>query len=103
MPSPEFHTVVDMLKAMNPLGGEDIGAIREVMEAAPPYPKPEDIRWEDVDADALIEFCRGCLGGYEIARGIDLHDEPLPESGPGKFLKPTLREPYWKGRERAVN
>ena len=46
---------------------------------------------------------RGHLGGYKIPKGIDLHTEPLPKSGPGKFLKRQLREPYWKGVDRRVN
>jgi len=53
MPSPEFQTVVDMLNTMNPLGGADIAAIRVGMDQAPPYPKPEDIAWQAVDAGGV--------------------------------------------------
>ena len=58
---------------------------------------------ESVDVETLIRFCRERLGGYKVPKGIDLHAEPLPKSGPGKFLKRKLREPYWEGRDRAVN
>ena len=58
---------------------------------------------DPVSAEALIAFCRESLGGYKVPKGIDFHDEALPKSGPGKFLKRALRAPYWEGRERAVN
>lgn len=56
-----------------------------------------------VAAEDLIAFCREFLGGYKVPKGVDLHEEVLPKSGPGKFLKRSLREPYWVGRERGVN
>ncbi len=58
---------------------------------------------ENITADDLVAFCREFLGGYKIPKGVDLHAEVLPKSGPGKFLKRKLREPYWEGHERAVN
>ncbi len=58
---------------------------------------------QDVSGEDLIAFCREYLGGYKLPKGIDLHAEMLPKSGPGKFLKRTLREPYWIGMDRAVN
>jgi long-chain acyl-CoA synthetase len=59
--------------------------------------------YEGTDADELIAFCREHIGGYKVPRGVDLHREPLPKSGPGKFLKRELREPYWRGKDRSVN
>ena len=56
----------------------------------------------EVNAEDLLAFCREHLGGYKVPKGIDLHTEPLPKSGPGKFLKRSLRAPYWEGRERAI-
>ena len=56
----------------------------------------------EVSAEDLLAFCREHLGGYKVPKGIDLHTEPLPKSGPGKFLKRSLRAPYWEGRERAI-
>ena len=58
---------------------------------------------QGVSAEDLVSFCRGALAGYKVPKGVDLHDDVLPKSGPGKFLKRKLREPYWAGRERAVN
>ena len=58
---------------------------------------------DKVSPDELVAFCREFLGGYKVPKGIDLHDDVLPKSGPGKFLKRALREPYWEGRDRAVN
>jgi len=58
---------------------------------------------QGVSPEDLVAFCRGSLAGYKVPKGIDLHEEALPKSGPGKFLKRKLRDPYWAGRERAVN
>ncbi len=58
---------------------------------------------QGVGAEDLVSFCRGSLAGYKVPKGVDLHKDPLPKSGPGKFLKRKLREPYWAGRERGVN
>jgi len=62
-------------------------------------PRPE----HEVDAAALIAFCREYIAGYKIPKGIDFQDNPLPKSGPGKVLKRELRLPYWEGRERQIN
>ncbi len=48
-------------------------------------------------ADELIEFCRNKIASYKVPKGIDIWDEPLPVSGPGKILKRELRKPYWSG------
>lgn len=58
---------------------------------------------DPVTTEELVAFCRESLGGYKVPKGIDLHDDVLPKSGPGKFLKRALREPYWEGKDRAVN
>jgi long-chain acyl-CoA synthetase len=58
---------------------------------------------EGVSSEDLVAFCRESLGGYKVPKGIDLHDDVLPKSGPGKFLKRSLRAPFWEGRDRAVN
>jgi len=62
-------------------------------------PRPE----QEVDAAALIAFCREHIAGYKIPKGVDFQDDPLPKSGPGKVLKRELRLPYWEGRERQIN
>ena len=61
-------------------------------------PGTQGVRGED-----LVAFCRGSLAGYKVPKGVDLHEDVLPKSGPGKFLKRKLREPYWQGHERGVH
>ncbi len=58
---------------------------------------------EPVEPKALIEFCRQHVAGYKVPKAIDLQDEPLPKSGPGKVLKRTLRAPYWEGQDRQIS
>lgn len=53
-------------------------------------------------ADEIIAFARQRIGGFKVPRSIDFMTE-LPRNATGKFLKRTLREPYWQGRERQVN
>lgn len=50
----------------------------------------------------LIGFCRGKIAGYKIPKSIDLRDEPLPKTGPGKVAKRRLRDPYWEGHDRRI-
>jgi acyl-CoA synthetase (AMP-forming)/AMP-acid ligase II len=51
--------------------------------------------------EALIEFCRGRLGGFERPRSVDFVDT-LPRNPTGKILKRILREKYWSGQTRRV-
>lgn len=116
--------LVDRSKDMIVSGGENVYSteVEEVLYAHPDVLEAAvfgvpDEKWgeavhaavhlrpgtEGVTADDLIAFCRDSLGGYKVPKGIDLHDEVLPKSGPGKFLKRQLRAPYWEGRDRAVN
>ena len=53
MVSPEMQGIIDMMRQMNPLGSGDIATMRAGMDAAPPYPKPEDIEWTAVDAGGV--------------------------------------------------
>jgi len=57
----------------------------------------------NVDPRTIIEFCRQYIAGYKVPKAIDIRQEPLPKSGPGKVLKRELRAPFWRGRERGVN
>ena len=57
----------------------------------------------DVDPEDIIHFCKERIAGYKVPKGIDLRDEPLPKSGPGKVLKRELRAPYWEGQKRNVH
>jgi long-chain acyl-CoA synthetase len=116
-------TLVDRSKDMIVSGGENVYSteVEEVLYQHPavleaavfgvPDEKWGEAVWaavqrregQEVEAETLIAFCRESLGGYKVPKGIDLYAEPLPKSGPGKFLKRKLREPYWQGRDRSVN
>lgn len=52
--------------------------------------------------DELIGFCRDQLAGFKIPRRLEVY-EALPRNPSGKILKKTLREPYWKNKERHIN
>ena len=56
-----------------------------------------------VDAATLVAFCRTQIAGYKVPRQIELRDEPLPKSGPGKVLKRELRAPFWAGRTAQIH
>ena len=43
-------------------------------------------------ADELRQHCRGLIAGYKVPKVIEIAEEPLPKSGPGKILKRVLRE-----------
>ena len=113
--------VIDRAKDMIVSGGENVYSLEieaallrhpAVAEAAA-FAVPDD-RWgeavhavvtprEPVTADVLLDHCRAHIAGFKVPREIELRDEPLPKSGPGKILKTQLREPFWEGRERRVN
>lgn len=57
----------------------------------------------NVAPDELIGFCREQIAGYKVPKGINIQQEPLPKSGPGKVLKRELRAPFWEGADRSVN
>ncbi len=57
----------------------------------------------NVDPQEIIGFCKEHIAGYKVPKGIDIRQDPLPKSGPGKVLKRELRAPYWDGVERSVN
>jgi len=57
----------------------------------------------NVSPEDLLSYCRERIAGYKVPKGIDIRQEPLPKSGPGKILKRELRAPFWEGAERSVN
>jgi long-chain acyl-CoA synthetase len=46
----------------------------------------------DVDSHDLRTHCRAVVAGYKVPKVIEISDQPLPKSGPGKILKRVLRE-----------
>jgi fatty-acyl-CoA synthase len=52
--------------------------------------------------EALVQYCRGQLGGYKCPRSVDFVDV-LPRNPSGKVLKKDLREKYWAGQSRRVS
>ena len=50
----------------------------------------------------LIEHCRSALAHFKAPRTIEFRSE-LARTATGKLQKFKLREPYWEGRERAIN
>jgi long-chain acyl-CoA synthetase len=55
---------------------------------------------EDLEAE-LKAFARSKLAGYKVPRTIDFHSD-FPRTPTGKLQKRLLRDPYWKGRSRAI-
>lgn len=53
MVSPEMQGIIEMMRQMNPLGSADIDTMRAGMNAMPPYHRPDDIEWVEVDAGGV--------------------------------------------------
>jgi len=49
----------------------------------------------------LLDFCKDKLGKFKIPKTID-YIEQMPRDDNGKLPKRKLRDPYWKGHERAI-
>ena len=56
-----------------------------------------------VDPVDIIAFCKERIAHYKCPRSVEIRDEPLPMSGPGKILKRELRAPFWEGRKWQVS
>ncbi len=54
------------------------------------------------DEASIIDFARTRIAAFKAPKSVDFVDM-LPRNPTGKVLKRTLREPYWAGKERAVN
>lgn len=54
------------------------------------------------DTAGIIAFARGRLAGFQSPKSVDVV-EALPRTATGKVIKPTLREPYWRGHERRIH
>jgi long-chain acyl-CoA synthetase len=54
-----------------------------------------------VTADQVRDYVRTRLAGYKTPRLVEF-STALPREDSGKIFKRRLREPYWRGRERAI-
>jgi len=50
----------------------------------------------------LIDHCRARMAHFKAPRGIEIR-QVLARTATGKLQKYKLRQPYWEGRDRAVN
>ena len=55
----------------------------------------------DFDEEDLKEHCRKTLARFKVPKSFDVVTE-LPRTPAGKVLKRKIREPFWKGKSRAV-
>jgi acetyl esterase/lipase len=53
MASPQLERVIAMMRKADPLGSGDLMTIRKITAGAPPYPKPDDITWEAINAGGV--------------------------------------------------
>jgi acyl-CoA synthetase (AMP-forming)/AMP-acid ligase II len=113
--------IVDRLKDMVISGGENVypSEIEQVMHT---HPAIEDVavvgipdeKWGEtllafvilkseaaVDAYTLEEYLRTRLAGFKVPRRYEFVDE-FPRNATGKVLKRSLREPYWRDKNRQV-
>jgi len=72
--------------------GEEVKAVVEPAPGVEPGP--------ELEAE-ILEFCAGRLARFKTPRSIDFTTE-MPRDPNGKLYKRKLRDPYWKGRERAI-
>lgn len=57
---------------------------------------------QTTDETVLMAHCKTLIAGFKCPRSVEFR-EALPMSAAGKLLKYQLREPYWRGRKRAVS
>jgi len=58
-------------------------------------------RGAQLTADDVRDHVRSRLASYKTPRVVEFSDA-LPREDSGKIFKRRLREPYWRGRERAI-
>jgi len=107
-----FLFVVDRVKDMIVSGGENVYSV-EVEDALYRHPAVAeaavfgvpDATWGEavhavvvpqpgktVTEQELRAHCRHSIAGYKVPKVIEISNEPLPKSGPGKILKRVLRD-----------
>ena len=115
--------LVDRVKDMIVTGGENVYSV-EVENAIASHPAVLQVavigipseKWGEavhavvvvgqestVTEAEIIDHTREWIAGFKVPKSVELRTEPLPLSGAMKVLKRELREPYWAGRDRAVN
>ncbi|MEJ2885099.1 AMP-binding protein [Actinomycetospora aeridis] len=67
-------------------------AVKAVIVPAGAAPDPADV----------LAFARARLAGFQSPKSVDVVDT-LPRTATGKVIKPTLREPYWRGHDRRIH
>ncbi|WP_173868606.1 acyl-CoA synthetase [Streptomyces albus subsp. chlorinus] len=72
--------------------GEEVKAVVEPAPGRTPGPAL---------AEEVLALCAERLAGYKRPRTVDFVAE-MPRDPNGKLYKRRLRDPYWRGRERAV-
>ena len=72
--------------------GEEVKAVIEPAPGVQPSPEL---------AQEILAFCLENAAKYKCPKSIDFI-EAMPRDPNGKLYKRKLRDPYWKGRERAI-
>jgi len=72
--------------------GEEVKAVIEPAPGVTPSPQL---------AEEILAYCQEHTAKYKCPRSIDFM-ESLPRDPNGKLYKRKLRDPYWKGRDRAI-
>ena len=72
--------------------GESVRAVVELADGRTASPEL---------AAELLEHARQRLAHFKCPRGIDF-TESLPRLDSGKIQRRTVREPYWRGRDRHI-
>ena len=114
--------IVDRKKDIIISGGENISSI-EVEKAIFAHPAvfecavvaAPDPKWGEIPVaivvlkdgqkltcEELIEFLEPRIAKFKMPRRIEFSSTPLPKTGTGKIVKRTLREAFWKDKERRV-
>jgi fatty-acyl-CoA synthase len=114
--------IVDRKKDIIISGGENISSI-EVEKAISAHPavfecavvSAPDPKWgeipvaivvlkdgEKLSADELLQFLQQRIAKFKLPRAIEFAASPLPKTGTGKIVKRSLREKFWKDKEKRV-
>jgi len=118
-----FTVISDRKKDVIITGGENVSSI-EVEDCLYQHPAVAEVavigvpdeKWGETiralvvvraDADAvseaeLIEHCRERMAHFKAPTSVEFRDA-LDRTATGKLQKYKLRQPYWAGREKAVN